>query len=154
MRRLAILLLGAIAAASSPTAAIAHGVDLTVEPTQALRVQARYDSGQPMEDAAVAVYSPDNPAEPWLTGTTDDNGYFTFTPGDAAGDWAVQVRQAGHGEMVTVPVTASGRTETQLLTQSANLLSPLQKGLMIGAVFWGCIGTALFFSARRPPQGL
>lgn len=133
-----------------PTTAIAHGVDLVVEPTPALRVQASYDSGQPMADAAVVVYAPDNPAEPWLTGTTDAQGHFTFTPDEALpGDWDVQVRQAGHGEIISVPIAPSGEAAVAL-TQSDSLLSPLQKGVMIGAVFWGCIGTALFFSARRP----
>ncbi|MGF1536921.1 MAG: carboxypeptidase regulatory-like domain-containing protein [Elainellaceae cyanobacterium] len=142
-------LLGALITASlSGQAAIAHGVDLVVEPAQSLQVKAAYDSGEPMTDAAVVIYAPDNPEEPWATGTTDEQGYFTFVPDRAlAGNWDIQVRQAGHGDIVSVPVSADSDRLGEPVT-AAQLTSPLQKGLMIGSVFWGCLGTALFFSTR------
>ncbi|MGB3614581.1 MAG: carboxypeptidase-like regulatory domain-containing protein [Elainellaceae cyanobacterium] len=134
-------------------AAVGHGVDLTVEATQALQVTATYDSGAPMADAAVTIYAPNQPTEPWATGTTDAEGRFSFTPDLAiAGDWDLQVRQAGHGEILSIPVAEGGAGSepdgSAMLAQSSNLLSPLQKGLMIGSVSWGCLGTALFFSTR------
>ncbi|MGF1515626.1 MAG: carboxypeptidase regulatory-like domain-containing protein [Elainellaceae cyanobacterium] len=170
MRRYAVFSLGMAAIAALSPAAIAHGVDLVVEPTQALRVRATYDSGDPMADAAVVVYAPDDPAEPWVRGATDAQGYFTFTPDPAIeGDWGIQVRQAGHGNIVSVPLSASpnaadpsavnpsapvpnAASPAGSAVASSNLQSPLQKGLMIGSVFWGCLGTALFFSARTRPS--
>jgi len=139
--------------AFKPQAAVAHGVDLTVESAQALQVTAAFDSGEPMANATVTIYSPEQPTEPWSTGMTDTQGRFSFVPDSAiAGDWVLQVRQAGHGEMVSIPVApddaGTALASNAMLAQSPNLLSPLQKGLMIGSVFWGCLGTALFFSTR------
>lgn len=157
IRRCATGLLGSllgtlVTAALSPQAAIAHGVDLVVEPAPSLQVKAAYDSGEPMANAAVVIYAPDNPEEPWATGTTDEQGYFTFVPdADLAGNWDIQVRQAGHGDIVSVPVSADSDRLGGPVT-AARLQSPLQKGLMIGSVFWGCLGTALFFSARTRPS--
>jgi nickel transport protein len=83
--------------------AIAHGVLLEYEATSAYEIMATYDSGQPMAAAQVAVFSPDNPSEPWMTGMTDTEGRFLFSP-PSPGNWEVQVRQAGHGDLVVVPV--------------------------------------------------
>ncbi len=160
MMRQCVPLLALLAAIATfkPPAAIAHGVDLAVEPLQSLRVRAAYDSGEAMTNAAVVVYAPDNPAEPWTTGTTDDQGYFTFVPDAAiAGNWDIQVRQAGHGDIVSVPLSSNSvggaasdvnNGSAAVPLASSTLQSPLQKGLMIGSVFWGCLGTALFFSTR------
>ncbi|WP_439346408.1 carboxypeptidase-like regulatory domain-containing protein [Vacuolonema iberomarrocanum] len=83
--------------------AIAHGVVLEYNATQAYEVTAAYDTGTPMAEAQVAVFSPDNPSEPWMTGTTDAEGRFLFTP-PSPGNWEVQVRQAGHGDLVVIAV--------------------------------------------------
>lgn len=87
--------------------ALAHGtaLDYTVGP--AVAVSALYDTGEPMVDAQVSVFSPDDVSTPWLTGTTDSQGRFIFMPDPAVtGNWEVQVRQAGHGDVVVIPVEA------------------------------------------------
>ncbi len=44
---------------------------------------------------------------PWLTGICDQQGRFSFTPDpDLPGTWDVQVRQAGHGDIIHIPVGA------------------------------------------------
>ncbi|MUL39467.1 carboxypeptidase-like regulatory domain-containing protein [Gloeocapsopsis dulcis] len=140
------------------TRAIAHGVRMQARETQAIEVNAEYDTGEPMVDAQVTVYAPNDPATPWLEGTTDKNGNFVFTPDSAqSGNWSVQVRQAGHGSIVNVPIEgnqapaggdsateAEGRVSGVANTSSTNL-TPLQLILMGAAGIWGFIGTALFF---------
>lgn len=83
----------------------AHGAKLEYQPINGIEIQARYDSGEPMRAAQVNVYAPDNPSEPWQTGTTDAEGRFVFTPDPSRpGNWEVMVRQAGHGDVVAIPV--------------------------------------------------
>lgn len=148
---------------------LAHGAVIEYQTTQALEVQATYDTGEPMADAQVAVYSPENPSEPWLTGMTDAQGRFLFSPDlSLTGRWDVQIRQAGHGDIVSIPIgeaegaiaTASGSSDdsakgggdSALLNASSSgstaTLNPLQKWIMAGAVIWGFFGTAMFFAAR------
>jgi nickel transport protein len=145
----------------------AHGVVLDYQSTQAYEIQAAYDTGEPMANAQVVVFSPDDPATPWLTSTTDAQGRFLFSP-SAPGNWEVQVRQAGHGDILVIPVeTGSVQPEADTVSTAetndtpstdnssptaiagTSGYSPLQKSLMIGAVVWGCVGTALFFSRGK-----
>lgn len=157
----------AIANLSAP--AHAHGVDITYRETQAIALEARYEGGQPMSGAQVAVFSPADPQTPWLRGTADESGRFLFAPDPAQpGNWEVQVRQAGHGEILVIPVggdaaadadePASSATNSPATSSPATSppgsraggrLTPIQRFLIAASVIWGCVGTALFFS-RRP----
>ncbi|MCU0536058.1 MAG: carboxypeptidase-like regulatory domain-containing protein [Hydrococcus sp. Prado102] len=142
---------------------LAHGVTINYEMTQAIAIEAAYDTGEPMAKAQVIVYAPDNPSTPWQKGTTDEKGKFVFTPDRAkAGNWEITVRQAGHGDVLVVPVesqTASNTPPTpktpetpetkQATSSDLGTLTPLQKGLMSGSVIWGFVGTALFFARRK-----
>ncbi|MEL6221147.1 MAG: carboxypeptidase-like regulatory domain-containing protein [Cyanobacteria bacterium J06627_8] len=148
---LVVVLMGVAVIATSERA-IAHGTAIRYRGVSAIEVQANYDSGDPLANAQVTVFAPDNPSEPWLTGTTDDQGRFIFTPDEAiAGDWDVQVRQAGHGDIVSIPLDS---VDSELSTFSSEWLgtssgvSPAQKIVMIASIMWGLLGTALFFSAR------
>ncbi|MGL5083101.1 MAG: carboxypeptidase regulatory-like domain-containing protein [Microcoleaceae cyanobacterium] len=142
--------------------AIAHGVKLTHQTTSAVEIKAAYDSGSPMVNAQVNVYTPDDPVNPWKVGVTDAQGVFIFAPDvEKTGYWEVQVRQAGHGGVVSVPVQVNSRTQftTPLPGESSSQssttggYSPLQKGVMIGSVIWGLVGTALFFNRlQHTPQ--
>lgn len=129
-----------------PAPALAHGVNIQYSSDIEITIVARYDSGEPMSGAQVAVYAPDDPTTPWLTGVCDDEGRFSFTP-DASkpGTWDVQVRLAGHGGMVHIPVG-----EGAAASGGIGGYSYLQLGLMAACVIWGSIGTALYFRRRRP----
>lgn len=132
------------------TEGFAHGVAISYKIEQAIAIAATYDSGEPMADAQVIIYAPDNPSQAWQKGTTDDKGRFVFVPDRAKpGNWEVAVRQAGHGDIAVVPVeseTAETPEPTRAsLSGGTGTLTPLQKGLMVGSVIWGFIGTALFF---------
>ena len=124
--------------------AFAHGAKIEYTISMAIEIHAAYDTGEPMAGGQVAVYAPDDPSTPWLTGVCDEEGRFTFTPDPSRpGTWDVQVRQSGHGDMVHIPIG-----EDVVMSGSTGY-TPLQIVLMGASVVWGFVGTALFFSRRR-----
>ena len=122
--------------------ALAHGAHVQSRTTAAVEIQAAYDSGEPMVAATVQVFAPDDPETPRFTGVTDTAGRFVVIP-PQPGNWEVSVRQAGHGDIAVIPVEANGAIAAGF-TQPAGL-TPLQRVVVLGAVAWGCVGTALFF---------
>jgi nickel transport protein len=160
------LVLVALGSLGWVTPVLAHGAHIEYQPTESIQIQARYDSGEPMQGAQVMVYSPEDLSEPWTQGTTDDQGSFVFVPDPSQpGNWEVTVRQAGHGDIVAIPIGAAEEvadgTESEAqavedvaaqptagLTSTAQL-SPVQQGITIGAVIWGFVGTALFFARGK-----
>lgn len=130
----------------------AHGAIINYQTTKTVEIQSRYDTGEPLANAQVSVYTPNNPNTPWQTGITDETGKFVFTPDtNLEGYWEVKVRQAGHGGLVSIPVNTEIKTEQINAFQNSTALNSWQRGLMIGSVIWGCIGTALFFMKSQPP---
>jgi nickel transport protein len=153
----AILAALLLALGGSASTALAHGVSVTYETRTApvVTLHAAFETGEPMAGGQVSIYTPADPATPWQTGVCDEQGRYTFVPDLAIpGTWEVQVRQAGHGDIIYVEVAPPD--ETSAATQAALLAggsgtthTPLQLLAMGGAVIWGCIGTALFFARRR-----
>lgn len=144
-----------LAVTSSSEAVFAHGANVEYRRVQAVQIDAAYAGGQPMKKAQVTVYAPDNPTTPWATGTTDEQGNFTFVP-DATqpGNWEIKVRQAGHGDIVTIPVESNAANESTTQTawlsgSEGEYTSSTQKILLGAAGVWGFFGTALFFARRR-----
>jgi len=128
-----------------PITVYAHGARIEYTVSTTIDIVASYDSGEPMAGAQVAVYAPDDPTTPRLTGVCDDEGRFSFTPDSSEpGTWDVQVRQAGHGDIVRIPIGGSSEG-----SGSAGGYTPLQIILMAACVIWGSIGTALYFLRRR-----
>jgi nickel transport protein len=146
---------------------LAHGLTLDHRWVNSVEVQATFETGEPMVQAQVLVYAAGNPSEVWQQGTTDDQGRFSFVP-DATlpGNWEVMVRQAGHGAIATIlvgtvstapangskpdmtPGVEVGSAPNSLISPSTNL-SPVQRGITIGSVIWGLIGTGLFFARGK-----
>ncbi len=131
----------------------AHGAQ--IRHRKGVAVEARYDTGEPMADAQVAVFAPGQPETPVLTGTTDGDGLFWFVPeADSAGDvtpglWDVQVRLAGHGALLKVPISAEQRGQSATgRSGDSDAVTPLQRMVMGAVGIWGFVGTALFFSRR------
>lgn len=151
----------AVTAYFVPAVVLAHGAKIDYKVVPAITLQAMYDGGEPMAKAQIIVYAPDNPAEPWRTGSTDEQGYFTFSPDQSiVGEWAVQARQAGHGAMMHVNIgdeNASGAASTTAATVTSAAAAqvqttgptPMQRWMMAASVIWGFIGTGLFFSRKR-----
>lgn len=124
--------------------ALAHGAKIEYTLSTAVELVATYDTGEPLAGGQVMVYAPDDPATPWLKGVCDDKGRFAFTPDpDKPGTWDVQVRQAGHGDIVHIPIGAGAAGS------GGGGFSPAQILLMSACVVWGFVGTALFFSRRK-----
>ena len=144
-----LLLLVAFSLYSIPETLSAHGTEIGYSIQSTVVVQANFATGEPMADAQITVYAPDNPAEAWLQGTADENGTFSFIPDpDQTGSYDVRVRSAGHGEILTVDVAGGGSAGGQSTL--------MQQIIMAAAIIWGLIGTALFYSSRNPaakPEG-
>jgi nickel transport protein len=134
-----------------PLNAYAHGTQMTYQLTTGIVVQALYKSGQPMSSAQITVFAPDDPARPWLVGSSDDQGRFSFVPDSGVpGIWSVQARQSGHGAMIHIDVGHNdAATAISPATQVVPTTSLLQRLLMAAAVIWGCVGTALYFTRKR-----
>ena len=129
-----------------PLKVAAHGVQISSAKVNSIEIIALYDSGQPMAGGQVNVYAPDDPLEPWLTGICDQQGKFFFIPDySKPGLWEVQVRLAGHGDLIRIEITDS----EEAIATGATALSSLQKAVMALTVIWGAVGTALFFSRRK-----
>ena len=122
----------------------AHGAEIEYTLSTAVELVAAYDTGEPMAGGQVTVYAPDDPANPWLTGECDEEGRFVFTPDPSKpGTWDVQVRQAGHGDMVHIAIGEG------VAASGGGGLSVAQIVLMAACVVWGFVGTALFFASRK-----
>ncbi len=137
----------------------AHGSQIRYHQTSAIAIQASFDDGTPMANAQAVVYSPEDPTTPWLKGMTDERGQFTFVPDSSlSGNWAVKIRQSGHGDIISIPVVEGriisdleekpGVSETRILSANNNY-TPWQKLMMTITSVWGFIGTALFFSRNQ-----
>jgi len=128
-----------------PAAAFAHGVDITHQTKTAVEVEAKYDTGQPVSEGQVTIYAPDDPGKPWATGKADENGRYVFTPDPVkTGTWDVQVRLAGHGGMVHIPVGGDSS-----VAPTGTSYTTMQIVLMSACVVWGLVGTALYFARGK-----
>lgn len=128
-----------------PMKVFAHGAKIEYTVSMVVELVAAYDNGEPMAGAQFVVYAPDDPSTPWLTGVCDDEGRFSFTPDTSKpGIWDVKVRQAGHGDIVHIPIG-----EGAVVAGGTGGYTTLQIGLMVACVVWGSVGTALYFSSRR-----
>lgn len=136
--------------ALTPSAFVfAHGALMEYAFTPGITILAKYDTGHPMAGAQITVYAPDNPAKPWLSGTSDEEGRFSFVPApDMPGMWTIQTRQAGHGAMIHIPMDQAFTPDTGAAPVSTGP-NTWQRLLMALAVAWGCVGTALYFTHKK-----
>jgi len=128
-----------------PMKVYAHGVRVEYTVNMAIDIVAKYDTGEPMGGAQVVVYAPDDPSSPWLRGVCDDEGRFSFTPDSSKpGNWTIEVRQAGHGDIIHIPIG-----EDTAVTGGTSGYTVLQIVLMAVCGIWGFVGMAFYFSRRR-----
>ena len=143
-----------LALTAVPKQILAHGANINYRQTSAITIEAKYDDGTPMANAQVVIYAPSDRSNAWLKGTTDDAGNFTFVPNTDAenvGDWDVKVRQSGHGDITSIPITGDlgGDAADAQLSSSSGGYTSAQKAIMAAAGIWGFVGTALFFSRSK-----
>ncbi|MEW6064494.1 hypothetical protein P378_14985 [Desulforamulus profundi] len=144
-RKLLTILLILFLIQGVPVKVFAHGVEITYQTKSAIEITATFDTGEPVSEGQVVIYAPNNPSTPWSTGKCDENGRFTFAPDPSKpGIWDVQVRRAGHGGMVHIPV---GEDATAAAGSSGYTTSQIV--LMAACAIWGFVGTALFFLRRK-----
>ena len=145
-RWLLALLLGLCIWSQASFEAKAHGAYINTRNTTTVEIEAKYDSGEPLAEAQVLIYSPTDAESARFEGVTDLEGKYSFSP-DQPGSWEVTVRVAGHGAVTTIPVSETGAVTASLSANSQ--LSPLQKTITMGAIIWGFIGTALYFQRKK-----
>ena len=110
-----------------------------------VHIAASFDDGQPLDRAQVTVFSGAAPSVPYIVGVTDENGEYSFLPDrEESLDWDVQVRSAGHGDIVHLSLA-----EESIVHTEQGIFTTLEIVLMSACVIWGFVGTALFFASRR-----
>ncbi|WP_080811828.1 carboxypeptidase-like regulatory domain-containing protein [Halomicronema hongdechloris] len=141
-----------LAVVGLPAKALAHAVETHYVLDDVLEFQSTYSTGEPMAEATVEIYAPNNSEEPWLVTTTDELGRFSFLP-DASlpGDWDVVIRQEGHGDILTVPVEADGGIDVDAIVNrlSQDIHYAATPALLASSTAVGLGGIALAFSRRR-----
>ncbi len=142
-----LLLSASVLFASFPV--LGHGARVVWEVQgDSVHISAAFDDGLPMDGAQVTVFSAAEPSAPYISGMTDENGEFAFLPDiEQSLSWDVQVRKAGHGDMVHFSLAEESE---DFIEQRG--LTTLQIILMSACVVWGFIGTALFFASKRKGQ--
>lgn len=74
-----------------------------------LELEAILSNGESFDQGKVTVYAPNDPENPWLEATTDEEGKFTFTPDPAiAGNWSIEIGEDSHWDNIIVPVDDTG----------------------------------------------
>ncbi|MEM6451455.1 MAG: carboxypeptidase regulatory-like domain-containing protein [Cyanobacteria bacterium P01_D01_bin.105] len=129
-----LLMLAAVGMAVIPTKAFAHQVQtnyiLKNTPfanevqgsDQTLELQTTFSNGQPLKGAKVKVYAPEQSLRPYKTGVTDGQGRYSFNPNESIeGEWEVQIRREGHGDILYVPVNEDG-IDAQLLASEPDII--------------------------------
>ncbi len=110
----AVLGTAVLGTAVLPTKAMAHQVQTNYflddrAAGDRLELKTTFSNGEPLKGAKVTVYAPDQPHRAKVTGVTDSQGRFTFTPDESiSGDWELNIERAGHQDILTVPVNEGG----------------------------------------------
>ncbi|MGK7943500.1 MAG: carboxypeptidase regulatory-like domain-containing protein [Microcystaceae cyanobacterium] len=96
----------------SPSKTLAHAVETDYFVDDDLEITSIFSTGEPLKEAEVEIYAPNNPSEPWMKGNTDEQGRFSFKPDSSIpGEWEVRITDTespGHGDILTVPVNELG----------------------------------------------
>ena len=123
-----------------------HGAWVTWEmQDDSVHISATFDDGQPLGLAQITVFSGAAPSVPYLVGMTDEYGEFSFLPDKGESlNWDVQVRSAGHGDIVHLSLTEDSTPDDK-----QDRFTTLQIVLMSTCVVWGFVGTAFFFASKR-----
>ncbi|MBD3315134.1 MAG: hypothetical protein GF344_05060 [Chitinivibrionales bacterium] len=123
----------------------AHGLRTRSLDGNGVGLEVVYESGQPLVDAEVKLYSPGHQEEPVLRIRTDRNGRFMFVP-DRSGTWVAVVRDgSGHGVRYDFDVDDAMRLVGRQSTGASLIASNI---VAAACVIWGFVGTAFFFRRR------
>lgn len=137
-----------------PARVLAHAVETNyLMSADELEMQAIYSTGEPLAGVEVRVFAPGNASEPWMTGTTDAEGRFSFLPdGAQQGEWQVDINmeaEDGHGDSLTVPVGAQG-IEMNNISQTVDEGDGIDSKGVLGAIaVIGMLAVDTFISRRK-----
>ena len=132
-----------------PTRAFGHAMETNYVLEEANKIQftAVFSTGEPLKNAKVKIYAPNNPSEPLMETKTDEKGQFTFESDQKIpGEWEVSIGEAGHQDILTVPVTPKGVNLNDIseAPPTPNNQSPM---MLMAIVLSGGMGSTLL--ARR-----
>lgn len=125
-QRLALVFIALLLPLTFAATAYAHGVVITytLKANGEVELFADFDTGEPMAEAQVTIYSPEDPLTPWLTGTADARGRYVFIiDPEMPGIWDIQYRKAGHGDIVHLQLE-EGMIDPAMLDQGPGELLP------------------------------
>jgi len=113
-RFLSVLVLVLVMCMAVLPLASAHRVHVQGQVGQ-IDIRAWYGGGDPMAGADVSIYTiRDGEDEPYLEGTTDEDGMFAFTPQTGVAQYRVVVEATGHRGETVVDLTGSTGQEAEL----------------------------------------
>lgn len=137
-----------LAVVGFPARALAHAMETNYVLEEANKVQftAVFSTGEPLKNAKVKIYAPNNPSEPLMETQTDENGQFTLdTDQKMPGEWEVSIGKAGHQDILTVPVTPKGVNLNEISEVPANQSPQVP---LVAIVLSGGMGSALLATRR------
>ena len=131
-----------------PSVAHAHAITtdyrLLPERSNTLEIQSTFSEVESFPGAPVVVYSPENPDQPWILGTTDEEGKFSFQPEPGVtGIWSVEIGEDSHWDQLNVPVgdrgieldqISRGDRAIQVANHSHSPIPIAAAGLILGSI--------------------
>lgn len=134
------------------TGVFSHGTGYrVVDINRSVRIQALFDSGEPVSNADVLVFPPEA-SMPVDTLRSDSSGVFVFSPDTidtVSGRWVLQVRdKGGHGLRINYDVPDTDSLTVGISSADSSIPKPFRMWICAACVVWGFIGTALFFKRR------
>lgn len=136
-----------------PMPALAHSVQTDYRMvSDGLELQATFSTGEALEGAPVTIYAPNDSTRPWLQGTTDQQGNFSFQPDPKlVGEWSVEIGSVDedHGDMLTVPVSERG-VEIDAISQNPyDAPHKFARQVLVGGAVLGSVGTVSWLRRQR-----
>lgn len=137
--KLPILLLGLVVTGA------AHDLTVRVEQVApSVILYSTYAGADPVTDADIAIYSPDNADSPYQTGLTDIQGVFAFVP-SGLGEWRAVVDDGfGHRTERTISID----WQADASQESTAPQTTWSKAVTGVAVIFGCTGILLWLRTR------
>ncbi len=94
---LCALLLNLLFLLFSPIPALAHKMFMTCKMKE-IEVQVEFEGGGMAQEARVTVLDPNGKV--YVEGMTDENGKFSFEPGEMEGKWEITAVHSGHKKTI------------------------------------------------------
>ncbi len=152
LRKRLVLPLALLGVLAIPVQALAHSVETNyLKIDEMLELETVFSSGEPLRSANVKIYAPGKPDQPWLEGTTDENGKFAFEPDKSIpGEWEVFIKERGHADILTVPVTKQG-VDVDKISEASRVHMHYFAGPL--ALFGILVGGGFFAWSKRQNLG-